>query len=76
MFYLCNMKQKIKSKNKSLYLSPTSWVSKVYGKNKLEYLSDNLISNDTWWDMMEDYGKYVEQKLNSNFKSKRILKDF
>ena len=41
------------------FLDPIGWVVKVYGRSKLDYLSDNLISNDTWWEMMEDYGKYV-----------------
>jgi len=50
------------------FLCPIGWVVKVYGKSKLDYLSDNLISNDTWWDMMEEYGKYVERKVSQNYR--------
>jgi hypothetical protein len=57
----------IKPKNGS-FLCPIGWVVKVYGKSKLDYLSNNLISNDTWWDLMEEYGKYVER---SNFRKNK-----
>lgn len=50
------------------FLDPIGWVLKVYGRSKLDYLSDNLISNDTWWEMMEDYGKYVERNVRKNYR--------
>lgn len=49
------------------FLDPIAWVVKVYGRSKLEYLSDNLISNDTWWEMMEEYGKYVQSYIFKNY---------
>lgn len=72
------MSTKVKSKRSSSnsdkadvsgsFLDPIGWVLKVYGRSKLDYLSDNLISNDTWWEMMEDYGKYVKRNVRKNYR--------
>jgi hypothetical protein len=50
------------------FLDPISWVVKVYGRSKLDYLSDNLIGNDTWWEIIEAYGKYVKRYVRKNYR--------
>jgi hypothetical protein len=58
----------MKESRKNNYRCPMGWMVNKYGKRKVTYLLENITPNNEWLEMMEEYGKYVEQKMSRQMK--------